>query len=423
MSSALVFAGRFCRAVPSHVWRDGTPNVVFTAGRFVGIANAAFVFLASVAGQLLAQEEIVIRKETWQLNEKPIPIAVSGFSGEADQALKFDLEVMGCKLVSAGEAQFLVSGSSNGRVEGRLTDQVSKAQLLAKAYTGGTVRAQAHALADDIVALLPNRGKGIAQTKIAFKADTGASGEIYIADYDGHNPQAVTQDHTIAAAPAWVPGRLELYYTSYKLGNPDIFHHDLTTGTRKAFARYPGLNTSAAVSPAGRRVAMILSKSGSPDVYVCDADGSGLKRLTFTREDESSPCWSPDGQWICFAGKPKEHRLLCKVPAAGGAVEVVRTGGVPNPTEPDWSPDGKWIAFTSQTAAGFDICVVPASGGTATVLTAGEDPSWAPNSRNLIFARRSSGGYVLSLLDVPTKQVKDVARRISGSCSQPSWAR
>ena len=389
--------------------------------RFVCSTTAVVFFLANIGCQLLAQDEIRIPKFTWQLNEKPIPIAVSGFSGEADQALKFDLEVMGCKLVPPGEAQFWVAGSSNERVEGRLTDQVSKAQLLAKAYTGGTLRAQAHALADDIVALLPNRGRGIAQTRIAFKVDTGANSEIYIADYDGHNARAVTQDRTIVAAPVWVPGQLELYYTSYKFGNPDIFHHDLGTGARRAFARYSGLNTSAAVSPDGRRVAMILSKGGSPDVYVSDADGGGLKRLTATREDESSPCWSPDGQWICFAGKSKGRRALYQVPASGGDAQRISVGGVSSPSEPDWSPDGKWIVFTAQ-MGGFEICVVPAEGGTATVLVSGEDPSWAPNSRNVIFARRTSNGRVLSLLDVPTKQVKDVAR-ISGSCSQPSWAR
>ena len=81
-----------------------------------------------------------------------------------------------------------------------------------------------------------------------------------------------------------------MYYTSYKLGNPDIFYHDLTTGQRRAVARYSGLNSSAAVSPDGTKVAMILSKGGSPNVYVCNADGTDLKKLTSTSED-SSPCW------------------------------------------------------------------------------------------------------------------------------------
>src|SRR5207249_3960781 len=83
-----------------------------------------------------------------------------------------------------------------------------------------------------------------------------------------------------------------LYYTSYRAGNPDVYSHDLQSGTRRAFARYPGLNAGAAPSPDGRRVALGLSKGGSPDIYVCDTDNSNLKQLTKTREAESSPCWA-----------------------------------------------------------------------------------------------------------------------------------
>ncbi len=87
-------------------------------------------------------------------------------------------------------------------------------------------------------------------------------------------------------------------------------------------------------------------------------------------------------------------------------MQTIATGGMPSPTEPDWSPDGKWIAFTAQYRSGFQICVVPAEGGTAMSLVEGEDPSWAPNSRTLAFGHRRGGHYVLSLLDVPTKQVQ-----------------
>ncbi len=335
--------------------------------------------------------------------------------------MKFDLYVQGFSFVGPDAAQYLISGSNAGNVQGRVTDRFAKSSLLARSYTGASLRREAHAFADDIVLAITGK-KGIAQTKIAFKDEApDGAGEIYGADFDGHNPQAVTHDGDIVAAPAWVPGRLAVYYTSYKLGNPDIFYHDLTTGQRRAIARYSGLNSSAAVSPDGTKVAMILSKGGSPNVYVCNADGTGLKKLTTTSED-SSPCWSPDGQWICFATKINARRLLAKVPAGGGGVQTLRTVGVSNPTEPDWSPDGKWIAFTRQ-GSEFDICIVPAGGGTVTVLVPGEDPSWAPNSRTLIYARRTTSyRYVLSLLDAPTKQVKDVAR-VSGNDSQPAWAR
>ena len=66
---------------------------------------------------------------------------------------------------------------------------------------------------------------------------------------------------------------------------------------------------------------------------------------------------------------------------------------------------------------------MPADGSLPpTILVRGEDPSWSSNSRTLIYARRTSGHYVLSLLDVYTKQVKDI-RQISGSDSEPAWAK
>lgn len=368
-----------------------------------------------------AQADVVeITREIVPGATRPIPVSVSGFSGEADEVIRFDLFVQGFSFTTPETAQFLLSGSNQGNLTGRAMDRINKTLLVNKSYTGATLRRQAHAFVEDFIRAL-GRTPIDPSKKIAFKLDTGQNSEIYVADFDGHGAQAVTRDNTIVAAPAWVPGRLALYYTSYRLGNPDIFFHDLSTGQRRVFARFPGLNTSAAPSPDGQRVAMILSKGGSPDVYVADADGGNLVQLTKTPADESSPCWSPDGRWICFATKVNERRVLAKVPASGGPMQILSTRGVSNPSEPDWSPDGKWIVFTAQ-MGGFEICVVPAEGGTATVLVSGEDPSWAANSRTVIFVRRQGGRRVLSLLDVPTKQAKD-ASRLSGSSSQPSWAK
>ena len=373
--------------------------------------------LALALGTFAAEEKLDITKDATHL----IPVALSGYTGEAASVLKFDLEVAGFKIVGPGEAQFIVTGKNNGQVEGRVTDRINKATIMeAKAYANGSQRLQAHWLADDIVFALTGK-PGIAKTKIAFKGEVGKHSEIFIADYDGHNAVAVTRDSTIVAAPCWVPGRRILYYTSYKSGYPDIYSHDLSSGERRVFSRYPGLNTSAAVSPDGKRVAMILSKNGSPDLYVCNADGSHLAQLTKTREDESSSCWSPDGTRICLAARVNERRALYLVSASGGPMTRLRTEGVLNPTEPDWSPDGKTIVFTSQMGS-FNICTVPASGGVAQPLKEGEDPTWAPNSRTVIFTRRLKDKRILSMLDVPTKQVKDVIQN-SGSCSQPSWAK
>lgn len=354
------------------------------------------------------------------LNEKPIPVSLSGFSGEALEVIQFDLTVQGFSFTAPEAAQYLLSGSANGNVTGRAQDRINQSYLVNKSYSGASVRRQAHAFVDDFLEALGRKGLG--GTKIAFKRDTGVNSEIAIADFDGAGAQTVTTDNSIVISPSWISGRLALCYTSYRNGAPDIYQHDLSSGRRTPVARYPGSNLSPAVSPDGKRVAMILSKSGTVDLYVGDIDGGNLKRLTKSREDESSPCWSPDGNWICFAGKYNERRALWKIPAGGGEMVRVSTGGTPNPSEPDWSPDGKWIVFTSQRGGGFDICVVKSEGGSATVLVEGEDPSWGPNSRTVVYARRAGKGKSLSMLDVPTKQTKTVSR-ISGKNSQPSWAK
>jgi TolB protein len=364
-----------------------------------------------------AQTDVVeVDKFTRPGEEKPIPVSISGFTGEALEAIQFDLYVQGFTFTTPEVAQFLISGSNTGNLVGRVTDRINKSTLVNKSYTGAALRRQAHVFVDDFLKAI-NR-KGLGQARIAFKGETGGKKEIYVADFDGHNAQAATRDGANVAAPAWAGNKLALYYVSYKFGNPYIFFQDLSSRERRTFAGHPGSNISPAASPDGRKVAMILSKDGATDLYVTNADGSDLRRLTKSREDESSPCWSPDGQWICFAAKINERRSLCKISVSGGSVQRIPTVGVSSPTEPDWSPDGKWIAFTRQ-AGGFEICVVPAQGGEATVLVSGEDPSWSPNSRTLVYAKR--GSKRLSLLDVPTKQTKDISR-ISGS-SQPSWAR
>lgn len=351
---------------------------------------------------------------------KPTPIALVGFPPEVTSVLRFDLELSGFKITEPEAASYTVTGAINqGRLEARLKLRNNPADLLAKAYVAPTLRSQAHALSDDIVLKLTGQN-GIAQTRIAYKAELGRTSEVYIADYDGHNAVQVTQDNSLVAAPTWAPGRRLLYYTSYKFDNPDIFYHDLDSGARAAVSRYSGLNGSPAISTTGK-MAMVLSKGGSPDIYVADLNGANLKQLTFTPEDESSPCWSPDGQWICYATKIRERRSLMKIPATGGTPQRIAIDGAINPSEPDWSPDGKSIIFTCQ-RADFELCIVPAEGGVATTVTTGEDPSWAPNSRTVIFTRRKNGRRFLSLLDVGTKHVKDVAQ-LSGNCSQPSWAK
>ena len=382
----------------------------------------AFTIFSTVVSSFSAEKLTLDRTVDSLGFPPPISINISGLPVETEGILKFDLLFMGFTNVPPDQAKYLINGSVSGGVtSGRVVEKINKNEVLAKGFSGGSQRTQIHALADFIAEKLTGK-PGIAQSKIAFKVQphTQGNGEIYIADYDGHNAQPVTQDNAIAAAPCWA-GRAMLFYISYKNGKPDIFSHNLTNGARKAVAHFNGSNISPAVSPDGKKLAMILSKSGSPDLYVSDLDGGNLKQLTHTREEESSPCWSPDNRTICFSSRKTGASALYKISIDGGEMQRIPTPGY-SPTEPDWSSDGKFIIFTSM-AGDFSLFLIPADGhGGVTALVAGEDPSWAPNSRAVVFTRRSRNTRVLSLLDVPTKQVKDVGR-ISGSNSQPSWAK
>ncbi len=377
---------------------------------------AVAVFIGTPAN---AAEKIRIDRTDSTGVEDPIPISLSGFSGEVLSTLQFDLYVMGFKIVPENQADFMLSGNNSTRVEGRLKSKVGgSASLLAKAYSGVSLRMQAHALADDVVKTAAGR-EGIARTKIAYRVRKGARHfEIYVSDYDGNAPKAATSDSVIVAAPNWVRGRNLLFYSSYKNVFPDIVWHDLTTGKRQVFANYPGANLSPCVSPDGKKVAMILSRSGSPDLWVCDIDGKNLKQLTNTREAEASPTWSPDNRTICFSSEAGGQSALYTITTAGGAMKKL-PGAYGLCTEPDWSPDGKIIAYTRQSGRNFSIYIVPVNGGTPREVATGEDPSWAGNSRNIMLTRDQSH---LSVLDVPTKQIKDIAR-VSGASTQPTWSR
>jgi TolB protein len=358
---------------------------------------------------------------------RTIPISLSGYSDEVRKILEFDLYVVGFEVNSGATPQYRLAGGGQGEVRGTLSDVNSQQVLFARTYPGGSARAQAHALANDVVKSVLQI-PGIANTKIAFRNLPGGRNargelisEIWASDCDGSGAVALTGDGSIAFGPSWVPGQLKLFYTSFRGSRPEIYLQDLRSGNRTRVFSFPGTSSSPAVSPDGSKVVMVLSRSGSPDLWLANVDGSGLRQLTTTKELEASPCWSPDGRTICFTSAEGGRPSLYTIPASGGAMKRLNTGGVTQCTEPDWSPDGQWIAFT-RAAGEFTIYVMPAAGGSANAIAAGEDPSWSPNSRTLVFTRRVGGERRLSLLDVPSKHVKDLAR-LSGGCSQASWSR
>src|ERR1035441_8017737 len=238
----------------------------------------AAIVLVALSLNAAAEDYIKIPKPVTHL----IPISITGFTEEAKSVLEFDLSVLG--IVVQEPAEYIVSGKNDGRMEGTLTPAGVNRPIFVRAYDGSNTRKLAHAFANDIVKEL-RQTSPIFQTKIAFRLARGGSTEICVSDFDGNNPFVLTHDSAPVATPSWLPGGRGLLYTSWMKGNPQIYELTLATGARKVFAGYPGLSVSPQVSPDGQKVAMILSKGGSPNLYVSDIDGSHLKQLTQTRDD------------------------------------------------------------------------------------------------------------------------------------------
>ena len=127
-------------------------------------------------------------------------------------------------------------------------------------------------------------------------------------------------------------------------------------GQRVRRAFFTGLACVAALASAA------AARSGyyqSPDihgdtvVFSCEGDlwtvpftGGEARRITSHPGVESSPRFSPDGQWIAFSGSYDGNRDLYLIPATGG--EPKRLTWHPAADEPiGWTPDGKEILFKS----------------------------------------------------------------------------
>lgn len=96
-----------------------------------------------------------------------------------------------------------------------------------------------------------------------------------------------------------------------------------------------------------------------PDLYLLDSrSGQMLQQLTFTGNNgvtNSSPKWSPRGDWIVFtesAGEQQNLKLIS--PAASPTVRQLDTGNMAS-YGPSWSRDGADIAFVGVTNGNHDI--------------------------------------------------------------------
>ena len=405
---------------------------------------------ASLSTPLLAQ----FRVEVSGVGLTQLPIGVVMFGGEVQSPqkisviVKADLERSGrfrsvdASGVTADEnsrpdlavwrpkgADALVMGSisvlADGRFEVRmrLWDIVRGQDLGGQSFTvvQADLRLAAHRISDFIYEKLTG-DKGVFSTRIAYVTKAGARFTLWIADADGEGAQAALVSPEPIISPAWSPDGLQLAYVSFESRKPVIYAHNVSSGKRRLIANFRGSNSAPAWAPDGSQLIATLSRDGGSQLYALGLNGGEPRRLTQTSSIDTEPAYSPDGKFIYFVSDRGGAPQIYRMSPSGGTADRVTFAGNYN-ISPAVSPDGRYLAYIARVGSGYKLHVMDIASGVTTPITdtiADESPSFAPNSKLIVYATRQQGREALMTTTVDGK-IKASLAGSNGDLREPDW--
>jgi TolB protein len=410
--------------------------------------------LAVLAASTFAQAQLHIQIEGVGANQ--IPIAITNFTGddasaqEIPQIVRDDLGNSGAfRIVDAGGVALsesstmdlpgwksrgsdaVVVGSVARQGDGRYTvrfklyDSVKQVDLggLELAAPSNNMRLSAHRISDYVYEKLTGV-KGVFSTRIAYVIRKSQQRyELQVADADGYNFQTALASREPIISPSWSADGTKLAYVSFELKKPVIYVHTIATGQRLPVSNFKGSNSAPAWSPDGHTLAVVLSRDGNSQIYLMGADGSNLHRLTQSSGIDTEPNFSPDGQSIYFTSDRGGGPQIYKMSVSGGDATRVTFKGDYN-ISPRVSPDGKTLAYISRRGGRFQVYVLDLASGQELLLSdtvKDESPSFAPNSRMILYATDAGGRGVLAVVSSDASVKERVTLQESGDVREPCW--
>lgn len=328
---------------------------------------------------------------------------------------------LGADALLTGSVSRLPDGRFEVRI--RLWDTVRGQDLGAMSYTVVTtdLRLVAHRVSDFVYEKLTG-DRGIFSTRIAYVTKAGARYNLWVADSDGENAQSALASPEPIISPSWSPSAKQLAYVSFEARKPVVYVHDVASGKRRLVANFRGSNSAPAWSPDGRTLAVTLSRDGGSQLFLIDAQGGEPRRLTQSAGIDTEPVFSPDGSAIYFVSDRGGSPQIYRMPAQGGPANRVTFNGTYN-ISPAISPDGRWLAYISRIGGAFKLHVMDVNSGNATAITdtvKDERPSFAANSRLIVYATQSEGREALTTTTLDGR----IKARLSGQVGdirEPHW--
>jgi len=213
--------------------------------------------------------------------------------------------------------------------------------------------------------------------EIVFSSRRGGSfNSLWRIGLGGGSPERVSAFGEDVISPAISRDGSRLAYTR-RLDDMNIWKYALD-GAGQVISKAPLVastfrDSDPDYSPDGRRIAFVSGRNGAFGIWVSDSDGANA-RLLFDGGAyvTGSPRWSPDGRKIVFDTRANDPAKLGNpsiwmVDADGGQVRRLSSGT--GDVAPNWSHDGSWIYFASTRRGDLQIWKMPSQGGAAVEVT------------------------------------------------------